>query len=517
MLVEQLSIAYRCHCAIGNSVNLKEMVQEVLKTFVSETYAVYGHFSLINEENILQKFHSFGKINNFNCKYYSSYTDKLSIIKEKDRSILKISLDNGALFLITKELEFDCSFFISMFESLVAKLNLSVNACLNYKKIEESNYLLNEQKEKLIKANKIKDDFLANMSHELKTPLNSISIISTIMSENKNNKLDELTVKNATIIKKCAKDLTELINDILDISKIEAGELAIYKKDISLKNLIDETYDLFYPIAKNKKIKLINNFQIENHNIYSDENRIKQIIKNLLSNAIKFTNEGSVEILSKEFDDYYEINIIDSGIGIHKNDLDYVFDRFKQIDNKKTKKAEGTGLGLTISKELASLLNADLFVTSEISQGSTFKFVIFKEIDFEVNKDIKKENEKIDVECAEQIALPFILPSDNLFIKDIYLFHSNSIEQFNLTIKLKKHGFNIKPILNEEKFKEKIKSTKDKNYIFIIDTKLTNFKSIIKEKDLNNLNLVILEENETIENLIKNLTNMQQFTQGIVK
>ena len=194
-----------------------------------------------------------------------------------------------------------------------------------------------------------------------------------------------------------------------------------------------------------------------------------------------------------------------------------MFDRFKQIDNKKTKKAEGTGLGLTISKELASLLNADLFVTSEISQGSTFKFVIFKEIDFEINKDIKKENEKIDVECAEQIALPFILPSDNLFIKDIYLFHSNSIEQFNLTIKLKKHGFNIKPILNEEKFKEKIKSTKDKNYIFIIDTKLTNFKNIIKEKDLNNLNLVILEENETIENLIKNLTNMQQFTQGIVK
>ena len=504
MLVEQLATAYRCHCAIGNSINLKEMIHEVLKTFVSESYAVYGHFSLFNEEKVLEKFHSFGKINDFDCKNYISYTEKLSIIEEENLTILKISLDNGSLFLVTKETNLECSFFISMFESLIIKLNLSVNACLNYEKVKESNQLLNEQKEKLIKANKIKDDFLANMSHELKTPLNSISIISTLMSENKKNNLDEASVKNAKIIKKCAIDLTELINDILDISKIEAGELSIYKNDISLKDLIDELYDLFSAIAQNKNIKLINNFQIKNHNIFSDGNRIKQIIKNLLSNALKFTNEGSVEILSKEFDDYYEIDIIDSGIGIHKNDLAYIFDRFKQVDNLKTKKGEGTGLGLTISKELANLLDADLFVTSKVSEGSVFRFVIFKKSSKELILDNKNE---IDINYEEKS----ILLLDNFPIKNIYLFHSNSIEQFNLSIKLKKYGLNVIPILNEEKFQEKVNSIKNENYLFIIDSRI---QDKIDKEIFDKLNFVTLKEEKVIENLIKNLRNIQIFTQG---
>ncbi len=508
MLIEQLSTAYRCHCAIGNSINLKEMIHEVLKTFVSETYAVYGHFSLIDGENGLKKFHSFGKMNDFNCRDYSNYTDKLSTIKEENLFILKISLDNGSLFLISKELDIDCSFFISMFESLITKLNLSVNACLNYEKLEESNYLLEKQKEELIKANKIKDDFLANMSHELKTPLNSISIISTIMSDNKKNTLDEAAVKNIKIIKKCAKDLSELINDILDISKIEAGELRVYENDISLKGVIDELFDLFCPIAENKNIKLINNFQIENHNITSDENRIKQIIKNLLSNAIKFTNKGSVEILSKEFDEYYEIDIIDSGIGIKEDDLSYIFDRFKQVNDFKSKKGEGTGLGLTISKELANLLNADLFVTSKISEGSIFKFVIFKETFSGTTQNIKEGIKEKNHE--KKVELFF----ERFPLRDIYLFHSNSMEQFKLTIKLKKYGLNIIPILNEEKFQEKLKKIKDSNHLFIVDAKNKDFKNIINKKELDKFNFIILQEDEIIENLLKNLKNIQQFTQG---
>jgi signal transduction histidine kinase len=501
LLVDQLSTAYRCHCAIGNSINLKEMIHEVLKTFISESYAVYGHFFLLTEDMIFEDFDSFGKIDAFDYKKYENYKDELSIIYDKNLIVLKIILENGILFLVSKNPSTDCSFFLSMFESLIPKLNLSVNACLNYYKLEKANHLLKEQKQELIKANKTKDDFLANMSHELKTPLNSISIISRIMSNNKDDKLDEISHKNIKIINKCALDLNELINDILDISKIEAGELNIYKNNISLKSLIKEAYDSFAPIAQDKNIEFINNFQIDNDEIFTDENRTKQIIKNLVNNAIKFTKEGKVEILSKEFDEYFEISVIDTGIGIAKENLNYIFDRFKQIDESPGKKHQGTGLGLAISKQLATLLNGYICVTSEIGIGSIFKYIIYKKS----NKVILENNDKTEVKIKKTSCL-----FDEIFLeKHIYLFHSNSIEQFNLTIKLKKFGLNIIPILNEDKLKNKIDDTRNNNNLLILDSKIKNLHNIIDNEKIKKSNLIILEEGKTIENLIEDLKNIQ--------
>jgi two-component system chemotaxis sensor kinase CheA len=396
-----------------------------------------------------------------------------------------------------------------MFKSLIPKLNLSVNACLNYDKLKKSNYLLKKQKEELIKANKIKDDFLANMSHELKTPLNSISIISAIMSQNKNNKLDSSSHKNIKIINKCAEDLTELINDILDISKIEAGELTINKNNISLKDLIEDLYDLFKPIAQNKNIEFINNFQIDNIDIFTDEHRTKQIIKNLVDNAIKFTNKGKVEILSKEFEDYFEISIIDSGSGIGKENLNYIFDRFKQVDNSISKKHHGAGLGLAISKQLANLLNGYISATSEMGVGSIFKYIIYKKS----NEISSQNNNEAEIDTKESIKSIFLF--NKVFLtKQIYLFHSNSIEQLNLTITLKKYGLNVIPILNEKKLKEKTKDIKNNNHLIILDSKIENLKNIINDENLIKLNLMILEERETIENLIENLKSIQLFNKG---
>jgi signal transduction histidine kinase len=503
LLVDQISIAYRCHCAIGNSLNLKEMIHEVLKTFVSESYAVYGHFSLLSEEMTFEDFDSFGKINNFDYKKYEKYEDKLSIINDKDLIILKINLDNGILFLVSKNTGTDCSFFLSMFESLIPKLNLSIHACINFNKLENANYLLKEQKKELIKANKTKDDFLANMSHELKTPLNSISIISKIMANNKDDKLDDLSLKNIKVINKCAQDLTVLINDILDISKIEAGELNIYKKDTSLKSLIEELYDLFAPVAQDKNIQFINNFQIKNDNIFTDEQRTKQIIKNFLSNAIKFTNEGKVEILSKEYDEYFEISIIDSGIGIAKENLDYVFDRFKQVDDSMGKKYQGTGLGLAISKQLAEMLNGYICAASEIGIGSTFKYIIYKKNQEKL--DLNYNDVKIDVKESK------CLINDSFLKKQIYIYHSNSIEQFKLVINLKKQSFNVTPILNEQKLKEKINEIVNENHLIILDSKLENLQNIINDKMNKDLNFMILEEGEVMENLIEKLKSIQLF------
>lgn len=503
MLIEQLSIAYRCHCSIGNSVNLKEMIHEVLKTFVSESYAFYGHFCLLTEDMTFENFDSFGKIIDFDYKKYDDYKDQLSIINDEDLIILKINLDNGILFLASKNVDVDCSFFLPMFESLISKLNLSVNACINYNKLEKVNHLLKKQKKELIKANKIKDDFLANMSHELKTPLNSISIISKVMANNKDNKLDDLSLKNIKIINKCSEDLTELINDILDISKIEAGELTITKNSVSLKNLIQELCDSFAPIAHNKNIEFINNFQIDNDNIFTDEYRTKQIIKNLLSNAIKFTNEGKVEILSKEFDEYFKISIIDSGIGIAKNNLNCIFDRFKQVDDSMGKKHQGTGLGLAISKQLSQMLNGYITATSEVGVGSTFKYIIYKKS----NENILENNNNNKTEINEKESV-FLF--DKFFLeKQIYLFHSNSIEQFNLTINLKKYGLKVIPILNEDKLKEKIDDIKNNNNLLILDSKIKNLQNIIDNEKITKSNLLILEDETTIENLIENLKNIQ--------
>ena len=506
MLIDQLSTAYRCHCSIGNSNDLKKMIHEVLKTFVSETYAIYGHFCLINEDGIYEDFDSFGKINDFDFTKYNDYNGELSVIYEEKFIVLKIVLDNAFLFLLSKHSNIDCSFCMSMFESLIPKLNHSVNACINYNKLKKSNYLLEKQKEELINANKIKDVFLANMSHELKTPLNSITIISKIMSENKDNKLDSVACKNITTINKCAKDLTELINDILDISKIEAGELKINKDNISLKSLIEDMYDLFSPLAKEKEIELVNSFQIKNDIFFTDEHRTKQIIKNLLSNAIKFTKKGKVEISSKEFEDFYEISIIDTGIGIAKNNLDYVFDRFKQVDDITIKKPQGTGLGLAISKELASLLNGQVCAASELGIGSTFIYIIYKKAN---NKQVKSTNISKNEKKEEKHTF-----TKELLEKNIFLYHSNSLDQFNLTVKLKKYGLNIIPILNEEKLKEKIKEIDNKNYLVLLDTKVENLKNIVNNKKLTESNFMILKEGESIDNLIENLKSVQLFEKG---
>ena len=499
MLVDQLSTAFRCHCAIGNSIDLKEMIDEVLKTFINESYAFYGHFCLRTEEMTFENFHSFRQKINFDFTKYVDYIDELSIIKTEQLTVLKMILDNGIIFLVSKNLDVDCSFFLSMFESLVPKLNLSIKACLNHYNLNKANLLLNEQKKELINANKIKDDFLANMSHELKTPLNSISIISKIMSNNKDNKFDDMTVRNMKIINKCAQDVTEIINDILDISKIEAGELNISKTNISLKKLIEELYDLFTPISQNKNIEFINNFQIINDNIFTDEQRTKQIIKNLVSNAIKFTNVGKVEILSKEFDEYYEISIIDSGIGIAKNNLNYIFDRFKQVDSM-GKKHQGTGLGLAISKHLASLLNGYICVTSEMGVGSIFRYVIYKKS----NESIVENNNKTEIHTKETSSLF----EKDFLEKQIYLLHSNSIEQFTITVNLKRHGLNIIPVLNENKLKEKIGTINNDNSLIILDSINQN---IINDEEIKKLNLIILEEGESIENLIEKLKNTQNF------
>lgn len=254
--------------------------------------------------------------------------------------------------------------------------NMQESLIKRSRELKESNSILQEQKDELIKANQARDDFLANVSHELKTPLNSINVISDVMMRNRVGNLDEKQVKNLEIINKCGKSLLFLINDILELSKILAGEIILNKREFNLNELLNTIYISILPQAENKNLKL--NLTIDNSikNIISDSERLKQIVNNFLSNALKFTEKGSISINAFRENGKIIISVEDEGIGIPDDKLTHIFDRFKQVDASTTRKYGGTGLGLAICKELANLLEYEIDVLSEVNIGSKFMIII---------------------------------------------------------------------------------------------------------------------------------------------
>ncbi|GEM_PF-908648 len=311
-------------------------------------------------------------------------------------------------------------------------------------RITESFSKLKEQKQDLIEANKYQTDFLANMSHELKTPLNSINIISSVMSKNNQNDLSDKQVKNVEIINKAGNDLLNLINDILDISKLEAGELFVFFEKLSLPDLLDELYESMEPLAKNKSITLKKNINIQNNIVISDLKKIKQVIQNLLSNAIKFTDIGEVLLNVSENDEDIIVNVIDTGIGIQKDKLENVFDRFKQVDGSITRTYGGTGLGLAISKELASFLDGELSVSSELKKGSNFQFTFPKNSNMTIEQISLQNNTNSFQNNRKKTEIEKILEKDEIiekeFKKKVVLFNSNPVAFFSLIVALKKQN-----------------------------------------------------------------------------
>jgi len=240
-----------------------------------------------------------------------------------------------------------------------------------------------EQKTKQLEiSSQYKSEFLANMSHELRTPLNSLLILSKDLSENRNENLDPIQVESTEIIYKSGCDLLVLINEVLDLSKIEAGKMSIQVEQVSLKNLTNELIREFIHHAEQKGLEL--QVQLDEklpEFIRTDSQRLNQILKNLLSNAIKFTEKGSVRIhINRNTETTLIISVIDSGIGIHDDKQNAIFEAFQQAEGGTSRKYGGTGLGLSISRELAKLLGAEIKVTSKLNEGSVFSIIIPLEI-----------------------------------------------------------------------------------------------------------------------------------------
>ncbi|OOM78505.1 autoinducer 2 sensor kinase/phosphatase LuxQ [Clostridium puniceum] len=228
-------------------------------------------------------------------------------------------------------------------------------------------------KEEAEKASRAKSEFLSSMSHELRTPLNAILGFSQILELDPESPLTCCQQESVTEILKAGNHLLELINEVLDLSKIESGKLSISIESVSIKSVMEETLSIIKPFADTNKIKLISP-SIENSDefVYVDNTRLKQILLNLLSNAIKYNKpNGEVTFYHDKIDDKYKFHVIDTGIGLSNADLDLIFKPFQRL-NKLNNSIEGTGIGLTVAKQLVELMNGNIYVESEKGFGSHF-------------------------------------------------------------------------------------------------------------------------------------------------
>lgn len=297
---------------------------------------------------------------------------------------------------------------------------------------------LKEKNRTLTLSDKYKSEFLANMSHELRTPLNSIILLSEILIENNKQTLVADDIKKAKIINSSGNELLRLINDILDLSKIESGEMNILIDNINTSDITTEIYELFEYLAKSKNISFICEDKF-NKEISTDYSKLLQIVKNLLSNAFKFTQDGEIRVAIQESnsDGFFEIIIEDSGIGIDEDKLDIIFDAFKQADGTTSREFGGTGLGLSISKKISKLLQGKLEVSSTKGVGSKFVIVL------PINLDLKSKEESLDIEKKDELIDDY----QNLNINEKVYLVVDDDENFTQILLEKIHSKNEKVLI----------------------------------------------------------------------
>lgn len=338
------------------------------------------------------------------------------------------------------------------------------------KNLKELNKTLIQQKHELIETQKYKDSFFANMSHELRTPLNSINILSSIMMKNKKGNFDINDVKNLEIINDCGKKLANLISDVLDISKIEAGQMSVEALSFDFDKSINQIVDMFLIQIQNKNLEFELKKQKQFNRIFNDEKLIGQILINLLSNAIKFTSKGKIEFIINDKNEYIEFIINDEGIGIPNDKLEQIFDRFKQVDGSIKRKFGGTGLGLAICKELVLMLDGEISVKSQLDKGSSFRVLIRKNL----QKDNELKEEKI------------LIPKSEKSNKKIIILNNEPLYYLDIVIELKRK---YETVRQSSSLADLISKLNSENYDDVI-VDLTNVKQdelieVMKNKEFN--------------------------------
>ncbi len=307
------------------------------------------------------------------------------------------------------------------------------------REIEGARRELEEKAHQVMQASKYKSDFLANMSHELRTPLNSLLILSKILADNGETNLSDRQVQYAQTIYSSGNDLLELINEILDLSKIESGSVELELAEVPISRVGQFVEKTFRHLAEQKKLE----FKIEldaalPSDIHTDARRVEQVLKNLLSNAFKFTEKGSIVLrisparegwgkesnLLQKADAVFAFAVSDTGIGIPLDKQQLIFEAFQQADAGTARKYGGTGLGLSISRELAVLLGGDLQVQSKPGEGSTFTLYLPRTLPVGHQADLAEQRLQRQSVAAPR---PALVPQDEISGQEVALVDDESI------------------------------------------------------------------------------------------
>src|SRR5688572_20715719 len=316
----------------------------------------------------------------------------------------------------------------------------------NNRQKQKTNKLLAIAKEKAEQSEKFKQQFLANMSHEIRTPMNAVMGMTNLLLD-KNPRNDQLNYLQG--VQKSSSILLHIINDILDISKIEAGKIELEQIDFVLKEVVEQVRQTLHHKASENGIQLIVDFdQIIPEVVVGDPVRLNQVLMNLAGNAIKFTEKGSVTIEVTKIDSGIKFAIIDTGVGIPQDKIQSIFESFNQAHSSDTRKFGGTGLGLTISRQLVELMEGEITIESEPGAGSTFSFIInYPEGSLQKVLD-QKSSEQIDGSILN--GLRILIADDNEYNRTVACDSLKSKANVQITEAI--HGADALEKLSQQKF-----------------------------------------------------------------
>ena len=285
---------------------------------------------------------------------------------------------------------------------------------------------LNDKADFLQRASELKTHFLSNMSHEFRTPLNSIAALSQILLDRLDGDLSPEQEKQVKFIRKSAQDLTDLVNDLLDLAKVEAGKVTIRPANFEITSLFAALRGMLRPLLmQNSSVNLVFEDPVDLPELFTDEAKISQILRNFISNALKFTERGEVRVAAtRDSDGNVVFSVTDTGIGIAREDCDLIFQEWTQVEGKVQKRVKGSGLGLPLSRKFAQLLGGSVSVHSQLGQGSTFSVTV--PVHFEGATSVAYVPEVRRELHADK--LPVLVVEDNpeaLFVYEKYLKNSH--------------------------------------------------------------------------------------------
>jgi PAS domain S-box-containing protein len=261
--------------------------------------------------------------------------------------------------------------------ALAGQIAIAVQNARSFREMERQAEREREIAERLREVDRLKSQFLANMSHELRTPLNSIIGYAEVLLDGVDGELEEEAIEDVTAIYDSGRHLLSIINEILDLAKIEAGQMHLDRRRVELNEFVGEIVRNGQILLKNKPVTLTLQQESSVPAVYADPVRLKQIIWNLVSNAVKFTEQGSVTVCYGRADDEnVYVKVVDTGIGMSEEGQRVIFERFSQVDGSSTRRAGGTGLGLTITQQLVHMHGGEIMVESVLGKGSTFSFTM---------------------------------------------------------------------------------------------------------------------------------------------